>query len=62
MNRKEQIKMLRLERENADLRARLDKQFDIYRNQLYELVDMQTKLALIDLVLHGEEHERTNQS
>jgi hypothetical protein len=59
MNRKEQIKMLRLERENADLRAKLDKHFEVYRTSLYEIVDMQTKLALIDLVLHGEEHDRT---
>lgn len=40
-----------LEAENARLREQLDKQAKIYREQLYEIVDLRTKIDLITSVL-----------
>ena len=39
------------ERENARLREQLAKQSQIYREQLYEIVDLRTKIDLITSVL-----------
>ena len=38
MTKTEQTRMRRLELENAELRAQLARQFDIYREQAWELV------------------------
>ena len=42
----------KLEKENAELRKQLDKHFDVYRSQLYELVDCQLKLKAIQEILN----------
>ena len=55
MTAKEQQKLRRLEIENRELREKLDKNFQIYRDQLYLIVEMRAKLELIDLALHGSE-------
>ena len=48
MNLKESAKMRRLETENQNLREALEKQAAIYRDQLYEIVTLKTKIDLID--------------
>ena len=55
MTRKEQARLLRLEIENRELRQSLAHHQDVNRNMLYEVVDLKTKLALVDWALHGEE-------
>ena len=54
MTAKEMQKMKRLEIENRELKAVLSQHTDVYRNQLFEIVEMRTKLQLIDLALHGD--------
>lgn len=53
MTAKESQKMQRLEIENRDLRERLIHHFDVYRNQLFEIVEMKAKLELIDSAMRG---------
>ena len=48
MTLKESAKMRRLETENRHLREALEKQAAIYRDQLYEIVTLKTKIDLID--------------
>ena len=55
MTRKERQRMERLEIENRHLRHSLEHAQDVNRNMLYEIVDMKTKLELIDSALHGSE-------
>lgn len=57
MTAKEAHRMKRLEIENRELRQQLDKNFQIYRDQLYLIVEMKTKLELIDSALHGGNEE-----
>ena len=47
MNSKERAHVARLEAENAQLRAQIEKHMQIYREQLYELVDLRTQLDLV---------------
>ena len=54
MTKKEQMQMARLEIENEELRARLDKSMDVYRDQVTELIELRTKLELIEFALRGE--------
>lgn len=51
MTAKERARLARLEAENARLREQLDKQAKIYREQLYEIVDLRAKVDLIASVL-----------
>lgn len=53
MTKKEQQRMRRLELENEALRAKLEKHFAIYRDQLFELVHLQTSLDLVREALDG---------
>lgn len=53
MTSKERQRMQRLEIENRELRAALEHQQEVGRKMLYEIVDMKTKLELIDTALHG---------
>ena len=53
MTAKEKQRMKRLEIENRELRAMLEKHTAVYRDQLYLVVEMKTKLQLIDMVMHG---------
>lgn len=48
MTLKESAKMRRLETENRHLREALEKQAAIYREQLYEIVLLKTKIDLIE--------------
>jgi adenosine deaminase len=50
MNKKEQIAYDKLKRENEYLRAELDKHFEIYRQQLYEIVELKTKRDRVSLL------------
>ena len=54
MTAKERQRMQRLEIENKHLREELDRHREVGRKMLYEIVDMKTKLELIDIALHGE--------
>lgn len=55
MTSKESARMRRLETENQHLREALDKQAAIYRDQLYEIVVLKTKIDLINEVMEYEE-------
>ena len=48
MNLKETARMRRLETENQHLRETLERQMAIYRDQLYEIVVLKTKLDLVE--------------
>ena len=48
MTKKEQVAFRKLQLENENLKRQLDKHFDVYRNQLYELVELRTKLQTIN--------------
>jgi len=50
---KEHARLARLEAENARLREQLDKQAKIYRDQLYELVELKTTIDLVTTALGG---------
>ena len=53
MTAKERARLARLEAENARLRGQLDKQAKIYRDQLYELVELKTTIDLVTAALGG---------
>ncbi len=55
MTAKERQRMQRLEIENRLLRERLEKSMDIYRDHATEIIEMRTKLELIDIALHGRD-------
>jgi hypothetical protein len=59
MTAKEKQRMKRLEIENRELKSVLSKHTDVYRNQLFEIVEMKTKLQLIDIAMHGGYDEQT---
>ena len=55
MNLKETARMRRLETENQHLRETLERQMAIYRDQLYEIVVLKTKLDLVEEAMrYGE--------
>lgn len=51
MTRAEATRMRRLELENAELRAQLDKQLDIYRDQAWELVQLRSEREMLVEIL-----------
>ena len=55
MNLKETARMRRLETENQHLRETLEWQMAIYRDQLYEIVVLKTKIDLIEEAMRYEE-------
>ena len=55
MTLKESAKMRRLETENQHLRETLERQMEIYRDQLYEIVVLKTKLDLVEEAMRYEE-------
>jgi len=55
MTAKERQRMQRLETENRELRERLERSMEIYRHQVWELVDLRTKLDLVRSALEGGE-------
>jgi ribosomal protein L11 len=50
MTKKEQVAFRKLELENENLKRQLEKAGDIYRDQLYEIVQMKTKLMSINQI------------
>lgn len=55
MTKKEQQQLDRLQIQNADLQRQLDKHLQIYRDQLYELVELRTRFELVSIALNGDE-------
>ena len=55
MNFKETARMRRLETENQHLRETLERQMAIYRDQLYDIVVLKTKLDLVEEAMRYEE-------
>ena len=55
MNLKETARMRRLETENQHLRETLERQMAIYRDQLYEIVVLKTRLDLVEEAMRYEE-------
>lgn len=55
MTRREVLRMRCIETENKYLRETLERQMEIYRNQLYEIVALKTKIDLIDEAARNEE-------
>lgn len=53
MTAKERQRMQRLEIENRELRQALEHHQDANRRMLYEIVELKTKLELVDLALNG---------
>jgi hypothetical protein len=51
MTRREQAKLMRLEAENRELRQRLNQAMEVSRRNLWEIVEMKTKLELIDMIM-----------
>lgn len=56
MTKAEQNKMMRIEIENKNLRDSIDKHIEIYREQLYEIVDLRTKIEIIEFAIVGGDH------
>jgi hypothetical protein len=54
MTKKERLQMERLERLLAVERERSEKQWNLYREMLWENVDLKLKLEEIEKVLRGE--------
>ena len=64
MNQKEQAKMRRLQAENDQLRKQLMKHSDVYRDHLYELVELRARIQVISEVINeieGEDHVRMSE-
>jgi hypothetical protein len=55
MTKKEQQRMQRLEAENKQLRDRVAKDAEVWRDQAIELIELRAKLELIASALRGEE-------
>ncbi|MCK0507963.1 hypothetical protein [Aromatoleum anaerobium] len=55
MTRKEQARIARLETENAHLREQIARCLAVYREQLYELVDLRTQLDLVRAAIGVEQ-------
>lgn len=55
MTTKDRNRLRRLEIENEHLRAKLDQQAQIIRNNLYEIVDLKTTLDLVRAAITGSE-------
>jgi hypothetical protein len=54
MTKKEMMKMRALEIENQELKARIEKHMNVYRENLTDILDMKVKLQLIKEVMSGE--------
>lgn len=53
MTARERAHVRRLELENAELRAQVEKQIDIYRSQAIELIELRARLELLAEVVNG---------
>lgn len=54
-DRKERQHMQRLEAENRQLRERVAKDADVWRDQAIELIELRAKLELVESALRGGE-------
>ena len=54
MTAKERLHLQRLEIENRELREKCDKHLAVYRDQLIEIIELRTKVELIETVLRGD--------
>lgn len=52
MTAKEKARLRRLEIENQNLREQIDRHFVVYRDQIWKIVEMQTKLEMITEALN----------
>jgi hypothetical protein len=55
MTAKDRHRLRRLEIENEHLRAQVEKQSQIIRNNLYEIVELKTTLDLVRAAITGSE-------
>jgi hypothetical protein len=55
MTAKEKTKMRRLELENEQLRAAVEKHFSVYREQSIELIELRSQLQLLRELVSGED-------
>jgi hypothetical protein len=53
MTKQEQQKMRRLELENEQLRKINNYHIDVYRDMAIEMIELKTKLQLIEEAIHG---------
>jgi hypothetical protein len=54
MTAKERQQMQRLEIENRELRERVAKDAEVWRDQALELIDLRAKLELVALAIRGD--------
>ena len=54
MTAKEKIRMRKLEIENQALRDKLEHHFNVYANQLHEIIDLKAKVELMHFVLDDQ--------
>lgn len=55
MTKKEQREMARLRVENKQLRDAIETHLKVYRENLYELVELKTKIEMIEFALGWED-------
>ena len=53
MSKQEQQKMRRLEIENEQLRQMNNRHIEVYRDMAIEMIELKTKLQLIEEAIHG---------
>ena len=51
VNKKEQYYVAKLEAENKHLKAQLDRHMEVYREQLYELVELKAKREMVNRIV-----------
>ena len=54
MTKKEQQAFDRIKIENAEMRKTIDRQMEIYRDQLWELIDLRAQVELIRSAVQGD--------
>jgi len=54
MTAKERARLARLEAENTRLREQLDRSMEVYREQVFELVELRTQVDLVRAALTKE--------
>ena len=53
MTKQERLKMHKLEIENRELREKIDKHIETYRDQLYEIVELRARAELHAMIENG---------
>lgn len=57
MNAREKAHVRRLELENDELRAKVARHIDVYRDQSLELIEMRAKLELLREIMEGDAND-----